>query len=230
MAAISPREPQPASPAPRRGGMADGRVIRALLARVSPTECAQFETEFCYALDQAGIEFDLTAVEEMLTWWWEIATARSTPSTVHDLSAADSGAGRAGEPGPSCCPNTPTTRRAPRTTTRPKEAGTTMGALSPTHWLIVVGVLVLLFGAKRLPDAARSLGRSARILKAEVKDMNPDTNPDTATSTATTATASPAELPPVRATAAAGASTSSSSPAAATDTPAAAAVNVCPGR
>ncbi len=43
-----------------------------------------------------------------------------------------------------------------------------MGALSPTHWLIIVGVLVLLFGAKRLPDAARSLGRSARILKAEV--------------------------------------------------------------
>lgn len=46
-----------------------------------------------------------------------------------------------------------------------------MGALSPTHWLIIVGVLVLLFGAKRLPDAARSLGRSARILKAEVHDI-----------------------------------------------------------
>lgn len=45
-----------------------------------------------------------------------------------------------------------------------------MGALSPTHWLIIIGVLVLLFGAKRLPDAARNLGRSARILKAEVKE------------------------------------------------------------
>ena len=43
-----------------------------------------------------------------------------------------------------------------------------MGSLSPTHWLIVVVVVVLLFGAKRLPDLARSLGRSARILKAEL--------------------------------------------------------------
>jgi sec-independent protein translocase protein TatA len=44
-----------------------------------------------------------------------------------------------------------------------------MGELSPTHWLIVLVVVVLLFGAKRLPDAARDLGRSARILKAELQ-------------------------------------------------------------
>jgi sec-independent protein translocase protein TatA len=49
-----------------------------------------------------------------------------------------------------------------------------MGALSPTHWLIIIGVVVVLFGAKRLPDAARSLGRSARILKAEVKEIHGD--------------------------------------------------------
>ena len=35
-----------------------------------------------------------------------------------------------------------------------------MGALSPWHWAILIVVLVLLFGAKRLPDAARSLGKS----------------------------------------------------------------------
>jgi sec-independent protein translocase protein TatA len=52
-----------------------------------------------------------------------------------------------------------------------------MGALSPTHWLIIIGVLVLLFGAKRLPDAARSLGRSARILKAEVGHSDGDDAP-----------------------------------------------------
>jgi sec-independent protein translocase protein TatA len=45
-----------------------------------------------------------------------------------------------------------------------------MGELSPSHWLIVVVVLVLLFGAQRLPDAARHLGRSARILKAELHE------------------------------------------------------------
>jgi len=47
-----------------------------------------------------------------------------------------------------------------------------MGSLSPTHWLIVIVVLVLLFGAKRLPDLARSLGRSARILKAELGEVS----------------------------------------------------------
>ncbi|HET6259119.1 Sec-independent protein translocase subunit TatA [Pseudonocardia sp.] len=55
-----------------------------------------------------------------------------------------------------------------------------MGELSPWHWLIVIGVVVLLFGAKRLPDAARSLGRSARILRAELQagTAPPATEPD----------------------------------------------------
>lgn len=42
------------------------------------------------------------------------------------------------------------------------------GALSPTHWLIIIGVLVVLFGAKKLPDAARGLGQSLRIFRAEL--------------------------------------------------------------
>jgi sec-independent protein translocase protein TatA len=49
-----------------------------------------------------------------------------------------------------------------------------MGALRPWHIAILVGVLVLLFGAKKLPDAARSLGRSMRILKAETKGLAED--------------------------------------------------------
>ena len=43
-----------------------------------------------------------------------------------------------------------------------------MGEMSPWHWAIVILVLVLLFGAKKLPEAARGLGRSARILRAEL--------------------------------------------------------------
>ncbi len=43
-----------------------------------------------------------------------------------------------------------------------------MGEFSPWHLLIVAAVFVLLFGAKRLPDAARSLGRSVRILQSEL--------------------------------------------------------------
>ncbi|MFN8225277.1 MAG: Sec-independent protein translocase subunit TatA [Mycobacterium sp.] len=49
-----------------------------------------------------------------------------------------------------------------------------MGALSPWHWAILAIVIILLFGAKRLPDAARSLGKSMRIFKAEVKELQHD--------------------------------------------------------
>jgi sec-independent protein translocase protein TatA len=52
-----------------------------------------------------------------------------------------------------------------------------MGETSPWHWLVVIAVAVLVFGARRLPDAARSLGRSARILRAELHDAPPDDDP-----------------------------------------------------
>jgi sec-independent protein translocase protein TatA len=48
---------------------------------------------------------------------------------------------------------------------------TILGGLQPWHWVIVIAVFVLLFGAKKLPDAARSLGQSMRIFKSEVKEM-----------------------------------------------------------
>ena len=54
---------------------------------------------------------------------------------------------------------------------------------SPWQLLILVLVLVLLFGAKRLPDAARGLGRSLRILKSEVKEMQDDGKPAHGTTT-----------------------------------------------
>jgi sec-independent protein translocase protein TatA len=49
-----------------------------------------------------------------------------------------------------------------------------MGALRPWHIIVLVVVLILLFGAKRLPDAARGLGRSLRILKAETRGLADD--------------------------------------------------------
>ena len=39
-----------------------------------------------------------------------------------------------------------------------------MGSLSPWHWFILLVVMVVLFGAKRLPDLARSLGQAKREL------------------------------------------------------------------
>ncbi|WBT07689.1 Sec-independent protein translocase subunit TatA [Corynebacterium sp. SCR221107] len=49
----------------------------------------------------------------------------------------------------------------------------------PGGWelVLIIAVIVLLFGAKKLPDAARSLGRSMRIFKSEIKEMNNDDQP-----------------------------------------------------
>ena len=46
-----------------------------------------------------------------------------------------------------------------------------LNGLQPWHVIIVLVVLVLLFGAKRLPDAARSIGKSMKVFKAETKDL-----------------------------------------------------------
>jgi sec-independent protein translocase protein TatA len=40
--------------------------------------------------------------------------------------------------------------------------------------LIIVVLIIIVFGAKRLPDSARALGRSMRILKAEAKGLKDD--------------------------------------------------------
>jgi sec-independent protein translocase protein TatA len=44
----------------------------------------------------------------------------------------------------------------------------------PSHLIIVAVLLVILFGWKKLPDAARSIGRSMRIFKSEVSEMKND--------------------------------------------------------
>lgn len=47
--------------------------------------------------------------------------------------------------------------------------------LEPWHLLIVAVIFILLFGAKRLPDTARSVGKSLRILKSETAAMKGET-------------------------------------------------------
>ncbi|CAB4642836.1 unannotated protein [freshwater metagenome] len=49
-----------------------------------------------------------------------------------------------------------------------------MNSLKPWHLLVLAVVFLVLFGSKRLPDSARSLGRSLRIFKSEVQEMNKD--------------------------------------------------------
>ena len=49
-----------------------------------------------------------------------------------------------------------------------------MNSLKPWHLLVLAIVFLILFGSKRLPDSARSLGRSLRIFKSEIQEMNKD--------------------------------------------------------
>jgi sec-independent protein translocase protein TatA len=48
------------------------------------------------------------------------------------------------------------------------------GRLGAPEIILILVVIILLFGAKKLPDMARSLGKSARILKSEAKAMKED--------------------------------------------------------
>jgi sec-independent protein translocase protein TatA len=50
--------------------------------------------------------------------------------------------------------------------------------LGTTELLIIFGVLVLLFGAKKLPELARGSGRALRIFKAETKGLMDDDDDD----------------------------------------------------
>lgn len=54
---------------------------------------------------------------------------------------------------------------------------------SPTHVLILLIVIILLFGAPKLPGMARSLGQSMRIFKSEVDGMKNEKKNDAGTST-----------------------------------------------
>jgi sec-independent protein translocase protein TatA len=69
---------------------------------------------------------------------------------------------------------------------------------SPWKILIVAVVIIVLFGSRKLPDAARSLGKSMRILKTEVQGLHDDD--ETATSPVQVAPAQLQATAPVAAT------------------------------
>jgi sec-independent protein translocase protein TatA len=66
---------------------------------------------------------------------------------------------------------------------------------SPWKILIVAVLIIVLFGSRKLPEAARSLGKSMRILKTEVQGMHEDSEAQT-TFTAPAAPAAPAQITP----------------------------------
>jgi len=72
--------------------------------------------------------------------------------------------------------------------------------LEPWHLLIVAIVVIVLFGSKKLPDTARALGRSMRILKSEAQAMKDEsasaTDPAATDAAATAAMATAAATAP----------------------------------
>lgn len=59
--------------------------------------------------------------------------------------------------------------------------------LEPWHLLVVAIVVIVLFGSKKLPEAARGLGKSMRILKSEAKAMKDENAAESVTAEPTTA-------------------------------------------
>lgn len=45
-----------------------------------------------------------------------------------------------------------------------------MGSFSMGHWLIVLAVIVLLFGAKKIPELAKGVGKGIKSFKKEMSD------------------------------------------------------------
>ncbi len=72
-----------------------------------------------------------------------------------------------------------------------------MGELRPWHIIILLAVIFVLFGYKKLPDATRSLGRSLRILKTEVKSLHEDDEKKDAAAKAEATGSAPASAPAV---------------------------------
>ncbi|MFS0715045.1 twin-arginine translocase TatA/TatE family subunit [Microbacterium sp. 2P01SA-2] len=65
----------------------------------------------------------------------------------------------------------------------------------PHLWILLI-VILLLFGAAKLPALAKSMGQSARIFKGEMKAMKDD-DATAGTATAGTATSTTADVAPV---------------------------------
>jgi len=68
-----------------------------------------------------------------------------------------------------------------------------MGRLGPSEIIIIAVLIILIFGWKKLPDAARSLGRSARVFKSEVDEMKKDNDASKSDASTTTVRSEPIE-------------------------------------
>ena len=73
------------------------------------------------------------------------------------------------------------------------------GLLQPTHLLILLGVVLVFFGPKRLPDAGRALGQGLREFKQSIShDVQPTLSEAPATSGDETTLTQQEQTPPVQ--------------------------------
>ncbi|MEA9983779.1 MULTISPECIES: Sec-independent protein translocase subunit TatA [Subtercola] len=68
-----------------------------------------------------------------------------------------------------------------------------LGNLQGWHLIVILAIVLLLFGAPKLPGLARSVGQSMRIFKSEVKTMKTD-DPKSADAETASSVADPAPL------------------------------------
>jgi len=71
-----------------------------------------------------------------------------------------------------------------------------IGMPQGAEWLVILAIVVLVFGAAKLPDLARGTGQALRIFKNETKGLKDDDNDDN-DDTARADDSRPSELPPV---------------------------------
>jgi sec-independent protein translocase protein TatA len=68
-----------------------------------------------------------------------------------------------------------------------------MGEMSPIHWLIVLAIIVLLFGGKKIPEVMRGLGEGIRNFREGMHNSGPTAPPSNTNTTTTTTVAPPPE-------------------------------------
>lgn len=68
-----------------------------------------------------------------------------------------------------------------------------IGMPQGAEWLVILAIVILVFGAAKLPDLARGTGQALRIFKAETKGLRDDDEKDPKTATPPPAAT---ELPP----------------------------------
>ena len=52
-----------------------------------------------------------------------------------------------------------------------------MGAFKPSHIIVLLIILIIVFGASKLPEIAKNIGKSAKVLKKEMKELTEEDQP-----------------------------------------------------